>query len=517
MPRTTSRLFALSAMLAFCLALSSCTNDQIKSHGDLLPEFSAQEYRALFMNGEKVGFSASARVADANEVTTVDREEYTLERYGKRQATYTWETCVETPDGKPLAFKYISRHVSTILWLFPVEHVKEITGKRNDSGTFDITITSDGKTRRRTIDWPDGALLSEGYRLLQKEKGLAEGTAYTARLFDTEGLVAEDVEVRVGPIEEVQLLDVRAELARVRKITHGTSGTREFTLFIDSEFNTRKTVTHDGSLERAEIACTPEYALAENEGFDYGDVLGHISSPIALWSIPDSLEYHLVPGGQTKLEIPSTYYQTVTRASDGGLIVTASVVNPPKGAVFPYKGDDRSVLEAMEPTDLFQSDHETIVSLGRKAVGDTTDAAKAARNIESFVSSFMHPGESQEYSAAYPSALEIAVSRKGMCREYAVLTTALCRAVGIPAQIVTGYKYSGSHAGRSNVFVAHAWTQAYIGGKWIPLDSTVVALWGLFKTPSSAYIATAVSNGRRQDPALGTDGLGAFEIKSIKR
>lgn len=504
-------------MLAFCLALSSCANDQIKSQGDLLPAFSAQEYRALFINGKKVGFSASARVADANEVTTVERGEYTFALYGAPQTMYSLETCVETPDGKPLAFKYISRQVSTILWLFHVEHVKEITGRRNDSGTFDVTITFDGKTRRRTIDWPDGALLSEGYRLLQKEKGLAEGTAYTARLFDTDGLIAEDVEVCVGPIEEVQLVDVRAELARVRKITHGPSGTDEFTLFIDSEFNIRKTVTHVGSLELAEIACTREYALAENEGFNVGDVLGHISSPIALWSIPDSLEYHLVPGGQTKLDIPSTDYQTVTQASDGGLIVTASVVNPPKGAVFPYKGDDRSVLEAMEPTDLFQSDHETIASLGRKAVGDTTDAAKAARKIESFVSSYMHPGKSQEYSAAFPGALEIAEIRRGMCREYAVLTTALCRSVGIPAQIVGGYKYSGSHAGRSNVFVAHAWTQAYIGGKWIPLDSTVMALWGLFKTPSSAYIATAVSNGRRRDPALGAHGLGAFEIKSIKR
>jgi transglutaminase-like putative cysteine protease len=70
------------------------------------------------------------------------------------------------------------------------------------------------------------------------------------------------------------------------------------------------------------------------------------------------------------------------------------------------------------------------VDLAHKAVGDAKDAAQAARRIESFVARYI---DNKSMSVGYASAAEVVESRQGDCSEFAVLTAALCRAVGIPA------------------------------------------------------------------------------------
>jgi hypothetical protein len=480
-----------------------------------MPE--AQEYRAFFMNGEKIGYGGTSRIADANAVTTVNAEQATFALYGSPETMHSVAKSVETTEGEALGFEDVSHRVGTFLWVFKSEHLRRVVGKRNGEGTFDVTITSDGKSDHKTIDWAEGVVLDEGYRLLQQENGLKEGTAYSAKVFDAERLVVNDVEVVVGATEEVRLIDGAELLTELSKKTSGPSGTYEYVQFVDSDFNVRKTVMRIGGLEIEEIACSREVALGENGDVSLGDMVGLIRSPVALWSIPKTLEYHLVGKGANAISLPSTSYQAVESSPAGGLVVTVRAVELPEGAEFPYEGDEAVVLEAMVSTELLESDHELIMSLASKAVGDTTDAGKAARKIESFVSGYMRSWKTDMYAEAFPSAVEVAEHRSGMCRQYAVLTAALCRSAGIPAQIVTGYKYSGSHGGRSNVFVAHAWTQAYIGGEWVPLDSTVMSLWGLVRTHSAGYIATGISNGGREGSALGMQGLGMFEIESIKR
>ncbi|GAI55549.1 unnamed protein product, partial [marine sediment metagenome] len=113
------------------------------------------------------------------------------------------------------------------------------------------------------------------------------------------------------------------------------------------------------------------------------------------------------------------------------MIVTVEPIVAPRGARFPYVGRDKTILEAMKPNRFLQSDSKEIIDLARRAVGDTKDAAEAIRMIESFVAEYI---ENRGLSVGYASAVEVAVSRVGDCSEYAVLTAAMCRAVGIPAQ-----------------------------------------------------------------------------------
>ena len=69
---------------------------------------------------------------------------------------------------------------------------------------------------------------------------------------------------------------------------------------------------------------------------------------------------------------------------------------------------------------------------------------EAVRRIESFVARYI---DNKSMSVGYASAVEVVESRQGDCSEFAVLTAALCRAVGIPAQVVVGIAYVKEFAG----------------------------------------------------------------------
>ena len=67
-------------------------------------------------------------------------------------------------------------------------------------------------------------------------------------------------------------------------------------------------------------------------------------------------------------------------------------------------------------------------------------------------------------------------TRTGHCEYFAAATTLLLRAAGIPARYATGYAVEersgleGAYLVRSRH--AHAWTRAWVGGRWIDVDTT---------------------------------------------
>ena len=138
-------------------------------------------------------------------------------------------------------------------------------------------------------------------------------------------------------------------------------------------------------------------------------------------------------------------------------------------------------------------------------------AAKAVNNIEAFVAKYV---ADKNLSVGYASAVEVARSKQGDCTEHAVLTAALCRAVGIPAQVVTGLAYVGEWRAMENGFGGHAWTQAYIGGKWIGLDA---AFRGAGRNGyDAAHIALAAGNGDPGDFFSLATTMGQFEFEKIE-
>lgn len=70
------------------------------------------------------------------------------------------------------------------------------------------------------------------------------------------------------------------------------------------------------------------------------------------------------------------------------------------------------------------------------------------------------------------SAVEVNARTVGICRDFAHLGIALCRALSIPARMVVGYLYG------LQPMDLHAWFEAYVGGRWYTFDPTQVEVAG---------------------------------------
>ncbi|WP_069660498.1 transglutaminase-like domain-containing protein [Arcticibacter eurypsychrophilus] len=95
-------------------------------------------------------------------------------------------------------------------------------------------------------------------------------------------------------------------------------------------------------------------------------------------------------------------------------------------------------------------------------------------------------GSTNSQTSAYDTVTEQA----GVCRDFAHLGIALCRALTIPARYFTGYSYKLSPPD------FHACFEAYLGGKWIIFDATKLCpLNGLVKIATGRDAAdTAIAS-----------------------
>jgi transglutaminase-like putative cysteine protease len=70
-------------------------------------------------------------------------------------------------------------------------------------------------------------------------------------------------------------------------------------------------------------------------------------------------------------------------------------------------------------------------------------------------------------------ALDTLADSRGVCRDFAHLMIALCRAINIPARFVTGIDYGADPALGPVDF--HAYVEAWLGGRWYIFDATGIS------------------------------------------
>ena len=487
----------------FCVCLTLAVPATVKAGAEKVQE-SETEYFAVFMEGKKAGYAQNDRMVSDGKVTTSTEVSLTISRAGIPLSLTMTAESIETSDGKPISFKSIQD-----LGLMKME----VSGTMQADGRLALVNSSVGSVQKSVIDWPEDALMAEGMRLLQESKGLKEGTEYSYRAFEPSMAAAIDARTVVGTTKQIDLLGRVVELTELTNIL-SMPGMGEISSksYVDGDLKLQKDVMPIMGIAIEMVACAKEFALGKN---DVVELIGRmfIDSPVALKNLDsiESVTYHLAPLADAKMTIPPNDNQQVRKADSGKVILTVKPIAAPAGVAFPYKGDDRAALEALKPTQFVQSNHEKIIELARRAVGKTTDAAEAAEKIEAFVAEYV---ADKNLSVGYASAVEVAQSKQGDCTEHAVLTAALCRAVGIPAQVVSGLAYVSEWRSMESGFGGHAWTQAYIGGKWIGLDA---AFRGAGRGGYDAgHIALASGNGDPGDFFSLATTMGQFEFEKVE-
>ncbi|KQP23499.1 transglutaminase family protein [Pseudorhodoferax sp. Leaf267] len=81
---------------------------------------------------------------------------------------------------------------------------------------------------------------------------------------------------------------------------------------------------------------------------------------------------------------------------------------------------------------------------------------------------WIHDNHEYRYgvSQASTDAMDTIQAGAGVCRDFAHIGAALCRALRIPARIVVGYLY------QLDPMDLHAWFEAFVGGRWYTFDAT---------------------------------------------
>ena len=481
------RLFVLTLYIFAVAAVGLCA------------ETTEIEYYAIRMDGKKIGHVVESRRIKDNVVTTTVDTTMTLARGNIAITVTIIEKSVETTEGKPLAFEIV-QNISGMS--------QKTIGKIVADEQAKVVTEAMGMKQERTVPFPDGALMTEGMRLLERQKGLKEGTSYEVTVFSPALLMAVKAEVSVGARKEIDLFGRIARLAEVTTTMKMPTGSMTSTTYVDDNHRALKTLVPTMGMNLEIIACDKQFALSSDDVVDFLDKM-LLASPVPLKDVKSltSATYVLVPAKDAKPKIPSGDNQTAKTLTNGRITVEVKPAKAAGKVKFPYKGNKQELLEALESTQYLQSDNEQVVKLARDAVGDSTDAAEAARKIESFVAGYI---TKKNLSVGYATAAEVALSRQGDCTEHAVLTAAMCRAVGIPARVVFGLVYVDKFGDRKHVFGGHAWTEARIGDKWIGLDAT--------QAPNgygAGHIILATGSGDPADFFGMVNTLGYFKIARI--
>jgi transglutaminase-like putative cysteine protease len=108
-----------------------------------------------------------------------------------------------------------------------------------------------------------------------------------------------------------------------------------------------------------------------------------------------------------------------------------------------------------------------IKALARRVVGGETDPWRKALHVEKWVKANLRVDNATPLARAG----QVARTRRGDCRHYALLTAALCRAEGVPSRTAFGLLYV--ERGRRPQMGFHMWTEVWVAGRWLGLDATL--------------------------------------------
>ncbi|MGE5403763.1 MAG: transglutaminase domain-containing protein [Candidatus Saccharibacteria bacterium] len=137
---------------------------------------------------------------------------------------------------------------------------------------------------------------------------------------------------------------------------------------------------------------------------------------------------------------------------------------------FEINNANQDMTRYTTPSAYVDSDNPAIVALVQSIIKPgMTDAEKlktihdwVAKNISYDYQQYLN-GENRIVPAS-----QTLKERTGVCRHYAFLVAAMCRAAGLPAKVVYGEAVSdGSWETQS-----HAWNEVYVSGNWVSVDAT---------------------------------------------
>jgi transglutaminase-like putative cysteine protease len=419
---------------------------------------STETWQTLAIKGQRIGYGhmTESRVEQGGKQILVSdlRLHTVLKRFNGKLTLIIEQHVEEDAAGNLRSFTFRMDN--------PPASRLETTG-RIEGNVLKLTTTSGGQsTESQVAAAPD--LKSPFYvdRMLE-ESPLKQGDSRTLSLFDPQ--LASVVSVKVtglGPAEFT--LPNGKPQPGTHAIVEYQSGIPGLSIDCYSDAAGQMVLNESKLLGTTTWNVTREEALKEIPA----DIDLGLTALVKVDRLPDSsktreVEYRVtLPGGLPDALLPESDSQSVKRVDDETVLVTVRSLRPGDAAATDAASPDAKYVSA---TAMARSDDPEIEKLAAEAAPADASPDAVAIALEKKVHEWL---TRKNMANNLASASEVIRSREGDCTEHAVLLTALLRARKIPARVVVGLVYWDQFT----AFAGHAWTEAWLGGRWVPLDAT---------------------------------------------
>ena len=520
LPRFRNRIIALiAALLVSCGAPAKPPTAAETAKATTLEKSNSQaidEWMALLINGQKSGYLHTRRVPLENTIETTQEMQWRMQRNGVPLVIEVIESGRESADGKPLSFRSEQRLSKIIM---------RVEGQLRDGKTLEITKSGLGPVTTKRLPWNPDWVLPETHRLRQiaafRKQGMRPGSKYTDWVFVPSLEKAVKTTTVLGQPEDVDLLGQTQRLWHITETADMGFIKQVSDAWVDDQFNVKKMRLEMMGMQLEMIACPKACATADGPPFEaFANTVVPVPRPVTRSELAKPLEWTFaIKKPVTELHLPESEEQRVWQRVDKNgqqqLVIRVNpATSPLLSTALPDKNTpsvspgsaEENLNDWRKPTDWLQSDANLIVGLAKKTVRANQSKAEQMQAITDFVRHYI---SNKNLSVAYASALETAKYRNGDCTEHALLTAAMGRAVGIPTRIATGLVYVPDLDGRKHVLVPHAWTQAFVDGRWKSYDAAI----GHF---DSGHIALEYGDGDPMHFYSGIQLIGNLALKNVK-
>jgi len=489
-----SQYRAVVLVLLAVSSVSSFTQAQ-EPHKSSLVTSDQPQWFALFLADKKAGYSKMSRVVEGQKVTTTLTTQMQINRGVDNIVMESVEQSVETLSGKALSFSYSQQQGADQQF---------IEGIIKDSGVVDLTIVAAGQTSYQQQPWLADYALFERQRLQMIAATQSSAPQFSSNAYMVSALQAVPTTTVMGDKGFVDLLGKVVELTEQTQQFSFADSVTSIKSYWDADYQLQKMVWPMMGTSLMLVASTEQYALSDNQPSEFF-TQGFTQSPvISIEQREKGINYQVLRQSESAKFITTAEQKVYPSNKDSELSVIVTPITDARG-VYPYEGQDPDILPYLEADRWAQSDDDELITLASKVVKGSQTSAQAAKVLEIFVRGYI---SEKNLSVGYASALEVLASREGDCTEHAVLLVAMLKAVGIPARVATGLAYAEDFADKKNVFVPHAWAQAYIGEQWVSYDA---ALNGF----DSSHITLGVGNSDPLNFFNVLNTLGNFSIKQV--
>lgn len=418
-----------------------------------------ETWQVLYIGQQRVGYAhISTRTVerDGRPLILTDSETHmTVKRFGQELKIQTHLRTEETEDGDLLKFDFEMQN--------PPAGSTRTVGKvvRN---RLVLETTTAGRTDRRQTTWQPG-IKSPAYQdRLLRENPPGPGETRTFETYLPELGKTTRVKLHADQYRGVELHDGKQhQLLKVR-ITQSVLPTLVVQGWMDRNGELLKTETDFIGTKLTTYTVPKEVALEELAGAEL-DLAVNTLVPVD--RIKNAHETRKVvyritmPGNDPLANLSTGPTQAVRRIDPETAELTVTALKPRPNAPIV-----RANPEFLAATRFLQSTDYNVIKHARRASANETDPARIALAMERYVHEKL---AEKNFSTALASAAEVAKNLEGDCTEHAVLLAAMLRVKRIPSRISVGLVYIESRSS----FGGHMWTEAYLGGQWVPLDATL--------------------------------------------